>query len=65
MSSVESKSQRGKAEMVCTCAEEEQWIYWIKDVEYGTARHGKKRKTSEKSNLKISLKTFLFDKNYR
>lgn len=29
------------------CAEEEEWIYWVKDVEDGMARQEQKRKIIE------------------
>lgn len=33
-----TQSQRSKAEIAGTCAEEGQWICWIKDAEYGAAK---------------------------
>lgn len=39
-----------KAEMVWICAEEGLWIYWTKNVEYGAARQGLKRKTRQEAD---------------
>lgn len=34
---------KGTAEMVWTCVEEEQWLYWTKDTEYGAISQEQKK----------------------